>query len=393
MKTQQTPSPRKSVLVVCMLDSIHTFRWLENFQDSQIDFYLFPSTPNRKIHQGVSDLKKNSESNQATYKLLYSRKYLSILLWALDLVCRNRLRGFLLDRANKKYKFDLTHAMELNHAGYIVSSTPKKSLLRDSEIISTIWGSDIFWFGRFKSHQKRLQRILRITNTLISECARDEKLARDLEFRGTFVKSPSFFGFPKELLNRDLTPASSRKVILVKGYESFVGRASIALSALNQLQKEVQNFEIVVYSANRKTVKLVEKIRKNSGLQIRVFKKRALDQQQMLDLFEQSRIHLAVSLSDGVPSTLLEAMLSGTFPIQTNTGCAEQWVVDGKSALLVNPDVAAVKEAILRAIADDTFIDSAQVENNLVCRTKINKDKVQQELISIYLGAGIQKLT
>lgn len=75
---------------------------------------------------------------------------------------------------------------------------------------------------------------------------------------------------------------------------------------------------------------------------------------------------------------------SGTFPIQTNTGCAEQWVTDAQTALLVNPDVTEVKMAILRAIRDENLIDSAQVANKLTCLERLNFSSVKAELDSIY---------
>jgi glycosyltransferase involved in cell wall biosynthesis len=377
-------STRKSILVVCMLDSIHSARWLENFKETEIDFYLFPSTPNRKIHDGITKLSEDSNPGQATYNLMYPLKYISIIFWALDLVFRNRLRAFLISRIVRKFQVDIIHAMELNHAGYIVSKIPRNTRSRKTKLVATIWGSDIYWFGRFKSHKRKLGKLLEVTNTIISECERDEKLAIDLGFAGTFIKSPSFFGFPDGLLNLNSTPASSRRVILVKGYESFVGRASIALAAITQIQDEVRDFDLVVYSANFKTIRLVNRINKDSKLQIKTYRKKSLNQMQMFELFSQARIHLAVSLSDGVPSTLLESMLSGTFPIQTNTGCAEQWVTDAQTALLVNPDVTEVKMAILRAIRDENLIDSAQVANKLTCLERLNFSSVKAELDSIY---------
>jgi glycosyltransferase involved in cell wall biosynthesis len=128
----------------------------------------------------------------------------------------------------------------------------------------------------------------------------------------------------------------------------------------------------------------VNRIKKDSKLQIKTYRKKSLNQMQMFELFSQARIHLAVSLSDGVPSTLLESMLSGTFPIQTNTGCAEQWVTNGQTAILVNPDVTEVKMAILRAIRDENLIDSAQVANKLTCLERLNFSSVKAELDSIY---------
>ena len=47
---------RQKILAVCMLDSIHTARWLSLFKEQEIDFYLFPSTPNRTINNQIKKL-------------------------------------------------------------------------------------------------------------------------------------------------------------------------------------------------------------------------------------------------------------------------------------------------------------------------------------------------
>jgi len=39
---------RKRILIVAMLDSVHTFRWLSQFKDSEIDFIIFPSKKHKE---------------------------------------------------------------------------------------------------------------------------------------------------------------------------------------------------------------------------------------------------------------------------------------------------------------------------------------------------------
>ena len=384
MKTFKERSSRKAVLVVCMVDSIHSARWLQHFKNQEIDFYLFASTPNRKIHSEIEALTKSSGDDGATYRALYSTKYLSILLWAIDLIFSNRIRGFLIARLTKKYSIDVIHAMELNHAGYLVAQATKSPNLSNARIISSVWGSDIFWFGRFKKHKKELKKILRITDSLISECNRDSFLAAELGFNGKFIQSPSLFGFDSDVLEREFTDTSSRNVILIKGYESFVGRASIALAALSEIKEVIQNFEVIVYSANFKTVRLVHKINREFSLGIKVYRKKAFNSKQMLQLFTSARCHVGISLSDGVPATLLESMVSGTFPIQTNTSCADQWVVDGQSALLVKPEVKEVRTALLRALEDDNLVDQAMVINSKVAKERLSNEFVSGKLAKTY---------
>jgi glycosyltransferase involved in cell wall biosynthesis len=79
----------------------------------------------------------------------------------------------------------------------------------------------------------------------------------------------------------------------------------------------------------------------------------------------QARVLIGLSISDGLPTTVLEAMALGVFPIQSSTSCVKEWVENGKTALVVSPhDTREVADAVVRAISDDSLVDSA-AETNL----------------------------
>jgi hypothetical protein len=50
-----------------MYDSIHSARWLSQFQDQDIEFLLFPSSPHRRVHKNLKALVLGS--TKASYKL------------------------------------------------------------------------------------------------------------------------------------------------------------------------------------------------------------------------------------------------------------------------------------------------------------------------------------
>ena len=50
----------KKILIVAMADSIHTARWLEQFELSKDEFILFPSSPHRCIHPKIVRLLSDS---------------------------------------------------------------------------------------------------------------------------------------------------------------------------------------------------------------------------------------------------------------------------------------------------------------------------------------------
>lgn len=369
-----------AVVVVCMIDSVHSARWLENFRDQGIDFYLFPSTPSRRVHSQIRELLENGDQNSSRFFLSPLSRWLAIPMWGADVVAGNRIRGYFVSRMVRRIEATHLHAMELNHAGRISSRALKKLASPKPKVISTVWGSDIFWFGRFAKHQGYLAEILKGTDLLVSECTRDHELAKNLGFRGEFAKSESLFGFPESQILKERTRTSKRNLILIKGYESFVGRASIAVKAVKTLSEELKEFEIHVYSTTWKSRRIIRKYNKNAKRRIIFYKKNSLSSAQMMQLFESARIHIGISLSDGVPASMLESIVTGAFPIQSNTACCDGWLINHKSGLLVSPELVEVVEALALAIQDDDLVDSAMAINHQTAVAKLSHSIVANRI-------------
>lgn len=375
-----TMTSETRVVVVCMVDSIHTARWLENYEDQGIDFHLFPSTPSRRVHPRIVNLLAKTDHKTSTYSLNSLSRWFAIPMWCADYVLGDHVRGFVVSRMVKNLEATHVHAMELNHAGKISVKALKKLDPLRPKVISTVWGSDIFWYGRFAKHQGYLRDVLKDTDLLISECGRDLELAKDLGFRGEFAKSESLFGFAESQIQKQRTKASERNVILVKGYESFVGRASIAIQAVKKLSKDINKYEIHVYSTTWKTRKIIRKYNKNADRKIIYYKKNSLSSTQMLELFERARVHIGISLSDGVPASMLESIVTGAFPIQSKTACCDGWLVNQKSGLLVSPDLDEVVAALAIAIRDDDLVNSAMAINHQTAIAKLSQTFVSNRI-------------
>lgn len=375
---------RKKVIVVCMLDSSHSARWLSQFKDQKVDFTLVPSTPNRNVHPVIRDLLL-SNSDLATYSLSRTLRIFTIPIWALDLIFGNRVRGLVVSRTSKRHKSHYVHALELNHAGYIVRRASGFGLAENTQVISTNWGSDIYWFQRYQWHQKQITELMKISSFYSAECHRDLALATKYGFAGKFLEvSPNAGGIPNVFLTTKLAPPSNRRMILIKGYESFVGRASIALNAISEIANELNDYEVVLYSANRKTIQAVKRIQKNTNLNIRAIPKKQLTHSEMLNLFGKARAYVGVSLSDGISTSLLEAMAMGAFPIQTNTSCADEWIEDGVTGKLIEPNQEAVKNSLLQALNNDSLVDQASLLNRQKIETKCNEERIKIKSLKFY---------
>jgi glycosyltransferase involved in cell wall biosynthesis len=367
----------KKILIVAMADSVHTARWLEQFENSKDEFVLFPSSPHRRIHPKIVRLLTDSSPMQISIPKGLSRT--GLILAALDKFFGNRVRGILLRRAMNKFEPNILHAVETQGAGYIALEALRK-VERKPFFILTLWGSDLFWFRKFNRHKLQLMRLLPLVDLLSMECERDVEIARDLGFAGRlFPPFPVTGGYeiadgPSSKVK---TKTSARRMILVKGHTRFVGRGTQALHALKELSNQLAGYQIIVYSADPKAKRLVNSVAKKMGLSVKVFGRGQIAHQDLLELFESARIYVGISLSDGISVSLQEAMVCGAFPIQTDTSCADEWIVNEKSGFIVRPnDHKGLVKAIRTALENDDLVDAASQINYEVARERLDKSKV-----------------
>ena len=378
----------KKILIVAMADSIHTARWLEQFEHSKDEFILFPSSPHRRIHPKISHLL--SSDSTMNIALPGGLRYSGLSLAALDKLFANRIRGLLLRRFIKRFNPDILHAVETQGAGYI-SSIALERIKNKPIFILTLWGSDLFWFRRFKRHEAQLKNLLPQVDLLSMECSRDIAIAKEFGFVGEIFPPFQVTGGYELLVQKSdspKTPPSARKVILIKGHTRFVGRGLIALDAIEKVADLLAGYEIIVYSADPQAIRRVRKLVKDTQLNVRSFKRGELRHHELLSFFKSARIYIGISLSDGISVSLQEAMVCGSFPIQTNTSCADEWIVDGKSGFIVDPDnLMNLVSSIKMALIDDSLVDGAAEINYLEAQKKLDRSVIATISQNFYASA------
>jgi glycosyltransferase involved in cell wall biosynthesis len=164
-------------------------------------------------------------------------------------------------------------------------------------------------------------------------------------------------------------------VIAVKGYENWSGRAIMALQALQLCSTLLRDYEIVVYTPDVACSRYVASIGRRE-LRITVLPRTS--HQDILALFGRSRIYLGVSLSDGISTSMLEAMAMGAFPIQTCTSCADEWFEDGRGGFIVRPQVEEIAGRLRQALEDDILVDLAAASNWKICEERLDSRKIGQ---------------
>ena len=286
---------------------------------------------------------------------------------------------WIIDRKKPK----IVHALELQNAGYICLSALSGRKPMGVRLIVTNWGSDIFWFQRFPRHLKKIRDLLKLADAYSAECHRDVSLARKYGFSGVVLPViPNSGGFATADLEPPLLAPSQRNTIAIKGYHGWVGRAKVALQAVSMLSEELEGQKIVVFSSNWSVVALAYRISKRTGLKIRTRAKGKLSHREMLDLFAESAIYIGLSASDGISTSMLEAMAMGAIPVQSSTSCCNEWFTDTGIAVQ-NIDIEEVKAAIIAGLALSQNPANAAFNRDVI-RSRASMDFVTKKALNFY---------
>jgi len=293
---------------------------------------------------------------------------------------QNQLKRFI-----NKIKPDLVHTLETQGAGYLFSALRKTSLeIQNIKWWHTNWGSDIQIFSKMKSHQGLIRGVLSQANYYSCECSRDVQLAYDWGFNGEVLPVyPNTGGFEMESINQLRASAentSKRKYIMLKGYNGWAGRSLVAIRSLARCADILKGHKILLFSVHDKAIDVqiaVDLLINSTGLDVEILPSN-LTHKDMLEYHGMARISIGLSVGDGISTSLLEAMAMGSFPIQSNTSCVCEWIIDGETGLIVPPeDPEFIEKAIRRAISDNEMVDLANHKNYNTIQEKADYNKLK----------------
>jgi glycosyl transferase family 4/glycosyl transferase family 1 len=286
-------------------------------------------------------------------------------------------------------KPDLIHTLEIRHAGYLALAARRRLASSFPPWIVSNWGSDIHLFGRLPEHQERIRSVMSAADFIHGECERDVDLARRFGFEGEdFGIFPCGGGFPLEELSALRQPGltSRRRVVVLKGVQGVFGRALVGLEALRRCADLLRagGFSVALPLASPDVQVAAELFCDETGIDVEVEKER-WPRERFLRLYGSARVSIGLGISDAASTSMLEAMVMGAFPIQACTACADEWIVDGSSGLIVPPeDPAAVAVAVRRALTDDVLVDRAAEQNMEVAERRLDAKVVGPQVIERY---------
>jgi len=388
------------ILFVAMSESIHTARWINQLNDLGWDIRLFDSTDSGYInpHLRQATVYHSMYGTQSTldptikrkgFWLPTARTYVKPLLKRWQPNYRVRRLAHLI----QKFQPDIIHSLEFQHSSYLVLETRQwlesQGVTNFPKWMIFSWGSDIYLFNRMAEHKKRIYELLQRADYYEGDCERDGKIAHAIGMKAHLLPPmPASGGIDIEQATklRLIEKPSARRIIALKGYQGWAGRALFGLRALELCADLLQDYKVVIFTAIPEEDMRIAALlfSQNTGISIEIA---PLGQpySKILELFASSRIFIGLSISDGSSISMLEAMSLGAFPIQSNTACVDEWITDGETGLIVPPeDPQIIATAIRRALTDDMLVDQAAELNAKTCAERLDANQIRQQVIGVY---------
>ncbi len=280
---------------------------------------------------------------------------------------------------------DIVHCFEMELAGF-----PILPIIKNVSVpfVYSSWGSDLYHFAERGVDVQAVKSFLKRVDYLITDCRRDYKIADDLGFSDTYLGVfPGNGGL--SIASNYILNQKDRDYILIKGYEDGVGKASIVLDAIEQLDLILlKGFNILIYSGDQLLVNQIKKSSILSSMAIEFYRRdQFINNEILLEKMGRAVVHIGNSISDGMPNALLEAMAMGAFPIQSNPGGATAEVIlHSKNGLLIeNPlDATGIAQHLREALTDVILRQDAQRYNVNFVKKNYDRTSLQSRIVRLY---------
>lgn len=364
---------------------IHVIRWIECLKDAPYELYWFDVLDRGKFNtiENVYQLTDWKKRKQRYIKgeYLLSKKLPSIYKWIqpfLEVTVSEELESII-----NKIQPDIIHSFEMQSCSYPILKTMNKfpSILW----VYSCWGSDLFYYQNLLDHNKMIREVLKRVNYLHTDCKRDHEIARKLGFKGKDLEViPGGTGYLLRQLKENKLPLEQRKIILIKGYHHRFGRGLVVVRALLELQEVLRGFEVVIFGAHQEVINFIDE----NNLNFKTYDRHELNHDEVMKLMGQSLIYIGNSISDGMPNTLLEAIVMGAFPIQSNPGgVTAEIITHGENGLLIeNPEsFEEIKKQLLQVINNSDLLKQAAVLNELIANNRLDYEINKQKVVELYL--------
>jgi len=215
-----------------------------------------------------------------------------------------------------------------------------------------------------------------------------EHTTRDLISLGADAEKIVTFprGVDIELFKPADTCVSARKefrAITTRHLKSIYNFGQIIM-AVEKVIKVIPNFKLIFVGDGEDRSNL-ENMAFKLGITKSVEFLGNVSRERLADLLRESDIYLSTVISDGVSSSLLEAMASGLFPIVTDNEANRLWISEGVNGYLVPyQDDAVLADKIIKIYTNQHLREEVKDINRKIVENKADWKQNMKRMESIY---------
>ena len=359
--------------------SIHTIRWVSQLKASGHELYYFDVLDGGYIEKW--DSIKQYTSWRYKFGNFKGRYYLKKKFPRIhELFENNPEKKF--EQILEEIKPDLVHSFALKQGCLPIYNVMKRH--HKLAWLYSSWGNDIFNSKGKPTYKEDLEKVLARVDYMFADCHRDFVMAKGFGFKGEFLGVfPGGGGYNLKQIDSYIKPFNERNIILIKGYQGKLGRCIQVLQALSALKEELKNYKLIVFGSHQEVVDYIlgNEFDKWSNFSYHT----SLTHEQVLELMGRAKIYIGNNISDGMPNTLLEAICSGAYPIQSNPGLATAEIINNENGALIDDieNIDHISKVITKVI-DDEDLESGVDYNLNVVRTKLEYENVKREVLLAY---------
>lgn len=397
------------IVFIAEVASIHAARWINQFAGLDWDIHVFQGS--ERTYGVCPELKCGKLHLPAPGPGSFGGKR-SLPARVLSRFLRPVARGSSdahsrqLAALIREVEPDVVHSLGLHVNGnnMCLAMLKARQLLgsrQRSKWIYSSWGTDLDMYARANAaNDAAVRTVLGECDGYIAECERDRRLAHEMGFCGEFLGFfPAYGGIPLSVVEscRGTTAPRDRSTIFLKGRDHGgcegadpVGRAMTAMKAFRSCEEELRDVRVAIAQASQIVVEEAATLNATTNLDLQVLQR--LPYSNVLRVMGASRGFIALTVNDGLPSSLVEAMALGACPIHSDLEPIREWIRDGENGLLVPPeDVGAVAEAVKRVMRDKEFVEKAGRINAEIVRTRLSDEVVRPQVIQMYQDVRAKK--
>jgi glycosyltransferase involved in cell wall biosynthesis len=365
------------ILLVSM-SSIHFTRWTAQLKDSGHEVHWFDILNGGRNHE----LDWVSQHTNWRYKFgdFKGRSLLKRYLPGIHRLLENKVEEEF-ERILLDVRPDVVHSFVMYKC-----SVPIFTVMQGNPHIKWIysaWGNDLFYYRNVPAFRADILKVLSKIDYMFADCKRDIAIAKELGFQGEALGVfPTGGGYKINAYIANAKPLSERNVILVKGYSQRFGRALNIIKVLVKIKTDLSDYKIVVFGADDEFYRGYKSVEGTDFIEVRS----AMKHQEVLQLMGESIIYIGNSVSDGMPNTLLEAIIMGAFPIQSNPGGASAEIIEkGKNGFLIEDceDIEGISILVKTALGDQKLLQSAMLYIEKL-RPTLDCDFIKKQVLEKY---------